>query len=245
MKKYRTITSLFVLFLLWQIISIQIDNDFLIPYPIEVIKMMGQQLMSASFYEIVFATLLRSFLGLTIAFVVAFLCAYYAYRYTVFKDIFYPILLLTRSVPNIAYIIIILVWFGAENSAAIVSFLIIFPTIYSNIYTGLENMDENLKKVMSLYPSKEGYCLRKIYIPLLKAPMKASISTGISLTFKVGVMAEILGQVQVGIGRQLNLARITSDITGIFAWTGWIILILLLMEAILHFLYNSSRFKES
>ncbi|MEG0469917.1 MAG: ABC transporter permease, partial [Longicatena sp.] len=114
MKKYRTITSLFVLFLIWQIISIQIDNDFLIPYPLEVIKMMGQQLMSASFYEIVFATLLRSFLGLTIAFVVAFLCAYYAYRYTVFKDIFYPILLLTRSVPNIAYIIIILVWFGAE-----------------------------------------------------------------------------------------------------------------------------------
>ena len=238
MKKYRTITSLFILFLLWQIISMRVDNDFLIPYPIEVFKMMGKHIVSSSFYQIIGATLFRSLLGLAVAFIFAFLCAYFAYRFKMFRDIFYPILLLTRSVPNIAYIIIILVWFGAENSAAIVSFLIIFPTIYSNIYSGLHGIDKNLKNVMRLYPSSERYCLKKIYFPLLKGPIEASLSTGISLTFKVGVMAEILGQVQIGIGRQLNLARITMDVTGIFAWTGWVILLLLLMECILYFLFD-------
>ena len=48
-------------------------------------------------------------------------------------------------------------------------------------------------------------------------------------------MSEIMGQVPMGIGRQMNLCRLTSDMTGVFAWTGWIILILLLMDALLHF----------
>ena len=134
-------------------------------------------------------------------------CAFLSYRIPAFHDLFYPILLLTRSVPNISYIIVILLWFGSESSAAIVSFLIIFPTIYSSLYSGLQHMDE----------------------------IQASLSNGISLTFKVGVMSEIMGQVPMGIGRQMNLCRLTSDMTGVFAWTGWIILILLLMDALLHF----------
>ena len=152
-----------------------------------------------------------------------------------FHDLFYPILLLTRSVPNISYIIVILLWFGSESSAAIVSFLIIFPTIYSSLYSGLQHMDENLKRVVQLYPESRWYLLRRVYLPLLSSSIQASLSNGISLTFKVGVMSEIMGQVPMGIGRQMNLCRLTSDMTGVFAWTGWIILILLLMDALLHF----------
>ena len=77
--------------------------------------------------------------------------------------------------------------------------------------------------------------LRRVYLPLLSSSIQASLSNGISLTFKVGVMSEIMGQVPMGIGRQMNLCRLTSDMTGVFAWTGWIILILLLMDALLHF----------
>lgn len=234
MKKYRTITSVFVLFLLWEIAALQIDNDFLFPYPVDVVKMMGEQVMSAMFYQVVAATLFRSLMGLGAAFMMAFLCAFLSYRFHVFHDLFYPVLLLTRSVPNVAYIIIVLVWFGAEKSAAIVSFLIIFPAIFSNLYSGLNYIDADLKNVMRLYPEKESRRIYRIYLPLLRSSIESSLSTGVSLTFKVGVMAEILGQVQIGIGRQLNLCRITTDVTGIFAWTGWIILILLIMECIMH-----------
>ena len=78
------------------------------------------------------------------------------------------------------------------------------------------------------------YLLRRVYIPLLSSSIQASLANGISLTFKVGVMSEIMGQVQMGIGRQMNICRLTSDMTGVFAWTGWIILILLFMDAVLH-----------
>ena len=245
MKKYRTISSVFVLFILWQLIAAQMNNDFLFPYPYDVINRMLEQLVDPSFYQNVALTIIRSSLGLCFAFGLAFLCAYASYHSTVFYDLFYPILLLTRSVPNVAYIIIVLVWFGSEKSSAIVSFLIIFPTIFASLYHGLRYMDENLSKVLQLYPEKTSYRLWKVYIPLLKTEMISSFSNGLSLTFKVGVMAEILGQVQFGIGRQLNLCRITSDMIGIFAWTLWIILILLSIELLVHSIFYLHRRKQA
>ena len=235
MRQARILSSAFLLFLLWWLLAVWMDNDFIIPYPLDVLKLMGAQLQSAAFYQSTLVTLLRSWGGLLAAFVLAGWCAFLSYRMPAFHDLFYPILLLTRSVPNISYIIVILLWFGSESSAAIVSFLIIFPTIYSSLYSGLQHMDENLKRVVQLYPESRWYLLRRVYLPLLSSSIQASLSNGISLTFKVGVMSEIMGQVPMGIGRQMNLCRLTSDMTGVFAWTGWIILILLLMDALLHF----------
>lgn len=240
MRKYRTISSLFVLFLLWEIIAVQIHNDWLFPYPWDVLKRMVQFVTSMTFYEAVVMTLFRSLSGLLLAFLLASFCAFLTYRSKVFHDLFYPILLLTRSVPNISYIIIILVWFGPEISSSIVSFLIIFPTIYSSISSGLRHIDPKLKQVLQLYPERRYVQIRKVYVPLLQGPIQASLSAGIALAFKVGVMSEIIGQVQIGIGRQLNLCRLTTDTTGIFAWTGWIILILLLMECLLRSVYQGN-----
>ncbi|MEG2507123.1 MAG: ABC transporter permease subunit [Longicatena sp.] len=245
MKKYRTISALFVLFIIWEFLAIQIDNDFLFPYPLDVIALMGKQVMTASFYSTLGITLVRSLSGLCIAFILAFLCAFLSYKSNVFKDLFYPVLLLTRSVPNISYIIIVLVWFGRDRSASIVSFLIIFPTIYSSLFQGFLHIQQNLKNVLRLYPTKKSYQIWYVYIPLLQSAMQASLSNGISLAFKVGVMAEIIGQVQTGVGRQLNLCRLNSDMTGIFAWTGWIILVLLFMEGMQHVLFQKKNASET
>ncbi|MBR5207508.1 MAG: ABC transporter permease, partial [Erysipelotrichaceae bacterium] len=43
--------------------------------------------------------------------------------------------------------------------------------------------------------------------------------------FKVCVMAEILGQVSAGIGRQMNIGRLNLDLASVFGWTLWLILI--------------------
>lgn len=243
-KQIRVISAVFALLLLWQIGAVMIDNDWVMPFPKAVGLTMLKQLQMSLFYESVIASLLRGVIGLGLAFVFAFICAYAAYTWHVFRELFYPILLLTRSVPNISFIILVLVWFGSEKSSAIVSFLILFPTIYSSLYYGFTHIDERLQQVIQLYPKKRWYLLRKIYIPLLAGPMQAAFSNGISLAFKIGVMAEIVGQVQVGIGRQLNVCRLQSDMTGIFAWTAWMILIMLCMELCIQLLYGWKKKKQ-
>lgn len=245
MKQTRMVSSMLALGLLWWLLAVWMDNDFLLPYPHQVFELMKTQLASSTFYEAILITLLRSLSGLLLAFACALGCAFMAFQSRIFHDLFYPLLLLTRSVPNISYIILIQLWFGRNTSTVIISFLIIFPTIYSNLYHGLQHMDASLQQVIQLYPERRSYVMRRIYLPMLRGAMQASLSTGLSLTFKVGVMAEILGQVPVGIGRQLNICRITSDMPGIFAWTGWIILLLLMMESFLHLVTRRKQARAS
>lgn len=241
MKNYRSISAVLILFLLWEIIAVQTGNDIIMPYPGDVISFMVSQLRSQTFYLSVGYTLMRAVFGLVWAFGAALICAWAAYRSKVFKDLFYPILLFTRSVPNVSYIIIILLWFGREKSSSIITFLILFPVIYANLYQGLHHIDPNLLNVIRIYPEKRSYQIRKLYLPLLQSAVYASISSGISLGFKVGVMAEILGQAPVGVGRQMNLCKIMMDMTGVFAWTGWIIILLVILEGILYLIMNQKK----
>lgn len=240
-QNYHTYSAILVLFLAWEIFALWMKNDWLIPYPMDVLSTMGQQMASASFYETISYTLLRSSTGLAFAFVLALITSYMSYQHKTFKDLFYPVLLLTRSVPNISYIIIILVLFSRESSVAIICFLILFPTLHSTLYSGFQHIDPNLKNVLRLYPESLKYRICHVYLPLLRASIESSIANGISLAFKVGVMAEIIGQVQYGIGRQLNLCRISFDMTGIFAWTGWIIFLLVMLESIIKILYTQKK----
>lgn len=240
-QNFRTCSAVFVLFLIWEVIALWMKNDWLIPYPMDVLSTMAHQMASTSFYEMISYTLLRSSMGLAFAFILALITSYMSYQHKTFRDLFYPVLLLTRSVPNISYIIIILVLFSRESSVAIICFLILFPMLHSNLYSGFQHIDANLKNVLRIYPESLSYRIRHVYLPLLRGFIESSISNGISLAFKVGVMAEIIGQVQYGIGRQLNLCRISFDMTGIFAWTGWIIFLLVMLESIIKIICSQKK----
>lgn len=244
MKVYRIFGSVFVLFLLWECAAMMMQNDWLMPYPQDVFLYMKQQVFQASFYQTVSITLFRSLLGLGLSFVLACMCAYVSYCSPRFRDLSYPLLLLTRSVPNISYILFVFIWFGSERSTTIISFLILFPTIYSSMYQGFLHINQDLKNVIRMYPKKQWYLIRRVYIPMLEEAINTSLSNGVSLTFKVGVMSEIIGQVQTGIGRSLNLCRLQNDMTGIFAWTGWIILILLVIEKSIQIIHHFRKAQE-
>lgn len=236
MKKSGIILSVIVLLGAWQFAAFSIDNDFLMPYPRDVFMNMIQQCQDSSFYIIVFHTLFRSLTGLFIAFLCAILCALLSYIIPFIASLLSPVILLAKSIPNISYIIIILVWFGSESSSMIIPFLILFPMIYTNLYQGITNLDQDTRDVMRLYPQTFWLMLKKVYFPLLLPAINTSLTNGLGLAFKVGVMAEIIGQVQTGIGRQLNIARLNMDMTEIFAWTIWIILLLALVDYIKKYL---------
>ena len=83
---------------------------------------------------------------------------------------------------------------------------------------------------MIVYEQPLWYQIIKVKIPLLYSYLIASFSSGIGLAFKVGVMAEILGQVNNGIGKKLQWSYLNIDMIGVFAWTLWLILLLLVLE---------------
>ena len=128
----------------------------------------------------------------------------------------------------------VLVWLGSEGSVTVIVFLILFPVLYSQIVSGMMSINPELLDVSRMYPETFLNRLTKVILPMLWPSLMEGIKTALSLGFKVGVMAEILGQVQTGIGQQLYLGRINLDMVAIFAWTGWMILLSVLIDFILN-----------
>lgn len=232
-RRWLVVLSIIVLLITWKIASVLVGYSFILPSPEEVFVAMLRLLNTSSFYKAIAATVVRSFFGLAFAFLSAGLVAFFAWKHRWIADLFSPFLLLMRSVPNISYILLVLYWCSRNSSSVIISFLILFPMIYQILFEALKEFRMSYQKVLYIYPKPWKQSLFQVYLPLLRPAIAASLCNGIAMAFKVGVMAEILGQVNLGIGRAMQLARLNFDLVSVLAWTGWIILLLFIFDQVL------------
>ncbi len=242
MKKEQSITILAII-VIWWITSYLINRSFLLPTPLETLKYFGELFLSRSFYEAILSTIARVTIGFITSLSVALLVSILANEFPTFKRFFEPIHVLTKTIPNISYMIIALIWFGSEGSVALISFMILFPVFFNGFMNALNEEDEVLKKVQLIYPESFLEKARRKLLPQLLNEVLNTGKTAASLGFKVGVMAEILGSVNVGIGRQISYCKTQLNMAGIFAWTIIIILICLLFDYIFNQIYQY-RLKE-
>lgn len=229
MKKEGIVVS-FILLLFWQFVAMSVGNDILIPYPMAVVLNLVGQLGDLSFYHIIGQTLIRVLIGFSVSFLVALGFVLLASQSSMIRRILNPIQVLTKSIPNISYIIITLVWFGSEASVSIICFLVLFPIFYNNFLFAIDSEPQELKDIEKIYPESFFETMKAKTIPMLVPSMLSSSKVALGLGIKVSVMAEILGQVRVGIGKQLYLARINLDTTSLFAWTIVIIVLCFIID---------------
>ena len=130
-----------------------------------------------------------------------------------------PLLLITKTIPNISYIVMALIWLGAEGAVSAVSFMILFPVFANAFINRLSNVEQELKEAELLYP--ETFCVSPEVriLPDLIPEMIATGRTGCRARTESGYYGRDLGQVRSGIGRSMNYSRLNLDTAGIVAWT--------------------------
>ncbi len=224
MKRRRLVTVV-ILALGWWLAARSIANDILLPNPWDVALTMMDQLGEIEFYVSIAATLSRLFQGLLLALVLGILSGYVCALRSKIDDYFMPFVTAIKTIPNISFIIIALIWLGSEQSVLLISFLILFPIFYESAKMGVKSVDRRLLDVLAMYPETRANKFRNVYGPNMLPYILSSLKSGVSLGFKVAIMSEVLGQVQVGIGKSMFLGKLFLDTTAVFAWTIWIILI--------------------
>lgn len=224
MKRRRLITVV-ILALTWWLAAHSIANDILLPYPWDVALTMLSQVGQSAFYSSIVATLWRLFQGLLIALILGVLLGYICALKSRVDDYLMPLITALKTIPNISYIIIALIWLGSDRSVILICFLILFPIFFEAAKMGVTSVDRRLLDVLALYPETRTNKFKNVYGPNMIPYLLASLKSGLSLGFKVAIMSEVLGQVQVGIGKAMFLSKLYLDTTSIFAWTVWIILI--------------------
>ncbi len=235
MKKEHLI-SLIVMIALWQLGAGLVQRSVLLPYPVEVVYSLLALLESKSTYVSVGYTVLRVFKGFVLSLLTALVCSIISDESEIFRRLFAPVSILANTIPNISYMILALIWLGSEGAVSAVSFFILFPIFYNGFANSLSQEDLRLKDVLKIYPDSMLEKLRCRTLPLLGYEILATGRTAASMGLKVGVMAEILGAVRKGIGRELYYAHVNLDTARVLAWTLVIVCISVVFNILFTFL---------
>ena len=149
---------------------------------------------------------------------------------------FKPVLSMVKATPVASFIILALVWIQSGRIPAFISFLMVFPIIWGNVFKGIGQTDRNLLEMAKLYHVKKSGIIRKIYVNSVLPFFIPAAMTSMGLAWKAGIAAEVLAIPQFSIGREIYDAKIYLETVDLFAWSIVIIVISVILEKIMSLL---------
>ena len=129
----------------------------------------------------------------------------------------YPLLVGFNSIPKVAVVPVLILWFGlGELPAIITAFLISFFQIVVNVATGLATTEPELEDVLRALGASKLDVMRKVGIPRSLPYFFGSLKVAITLAFVGAVVSETVGA-NKGIGKLMLDAQASFQIQIVFA----------------------------
>ena len=124
-KKYiRTTLIVLIWLVIWQVLSLVVNNDILLSGPVETFKALITLGSESSFYLSVGMTVAKILLGFIIGMALGVILAILSYRIGIIREFFSPFVSVIKSIPIVSFIIIALIWAGNSFVTIIVSALL-------------------------------------------------------------------------------------------------------------------------
>jgi NitT/TauT family transport system permease protein len=137
-------------------------------------------------------------------------------------DALYPLMVAFNSIPKVAVVPILVIWFGIGTVPAIITaFLISFFPIVVNVATGLATIEPELQDVLRSLGASRLQVLWKIGIPRSMPYFFASLKVAITLAFVGSVVSETVASNE-GIGYLMQQASSTFNVP--LAFSGLIVI---------------------
>lgn len=138
-------------------------------------------------------------------------------------EILEPAIQFMKSVPVASFVILALIWTGAENLSVFISFLVVYPVIHINTLAGLSHADPGLLEMARVFRVPVWRQALSIYRISLYPYLESALKTSLGMGFKSGIAAEVIGVPGGSIGEGLYMAKIYLSTADLFAWTLMII----------------------
>ena len=210
--------ALFVvaMFAVWEIVCRALHVPLaILPAPSDVFGALWQyrEPIAANSYVTLWTTLagflLATLFGLLLGVAVGWHRAIY--------DGIYPVMIGFNSVPKVAVVPVLILWFGlGEVPAVITAFLISFFPIVVNVATGLATTEPELEDVLRALGASKLDVMRKVGLPRSMPYFFGSLKIAITLAFVGAVVSETVGA-NKGIGKLMLDAQAAFQVPVVFA----------------------------
>jgi len=207
-------TILFIVF--WQVFCtvFRIDS-FILPAPAEVVQSLMQYHQPIMMHAL--QTLFTTLVGFAMAIVFGLLLGIAIGIERAVYDGIYPMMIAFNSIPKVAIVPLLVIWFGIGTVPAIMTaFLISFFPIVVNVATGLATIEPELLDVLRSLGARKHQIVMRIGIPRSMPYFFASLKVAITLAFIGSVVSESIAS-NVGIGYLMMAASARFDVPLVFA----------------------------
>ncbi len=236
-----SVCALIAMWLVWIIVYRVVGNDYVIPSFSDTLSALWGCLKSGEFWRAFCFTLLRTAGAFVISFLLAALLCLLSVACKPFAAFVKPVVVIFRTLPTIAIVLLLVLWTDSRVTPIIVTALVLFPLIYSQLCAAVGEADIKLLEMASVYGVPLREKMLKIYIPQISQPIFAQIGPNLSLGLKVTVSAEVIANTFVSIGGMMQSARAFVEIPRLAALTLVCVLAGLITEFAFSFLKLINR----
>ncbi len=204
------------MFLVWEA-AVQAFNvpTFVLPAPSDIAASMvkwWRPLLDNSWQ-----TLMTTLIGFGFAIVFGLLLGIAIGSSTLLYHGLYPLLIGFNSIPKVAVVPILVIWFGIGTVPAVITaFLISFFPIVVNVATGIATVEPELRDVLRALGARHVDIIKKVGLPRAMPYFFASLKISITVAFVGSIIAETVAA-NKGIGHLMILASSRFDVPLVFA----------------------------
>ncbi len=208
--------SLSVFIILWEfIVYFQDIPTYILPSPSNILGALVKD--RALIWDHTKVTLYESYLGFGLAIIFAFVLALIMDSFTLVKKLFYPLLVVSQTIPVIAIAPILIIWFGFGTLPKVLVVLMscFFPIII-NLVDGLDKIDPDYLKLFQVMKANKLQIFYHLKGPLAAVHLISGIKISATYMIVSAIVAEWLGG-EKGIGVYMVRAKNSYALDKVFA----------------------------
>ncbi len=219
--------------LVWWLCAALVGRELILPSPAAAVGALWELAETGEFWRCLGMSLVRVGLGFLLGAGLGTALGAACYASKGFDLLVSPALRAVRTVPVVAFILLLYFWFPTGWTPTAVSALMALPVVWRAARQGWEAADASLLELARHYELGPWRTLRLVRLPAALPALSAGWETALGLAWKAGVAAEVLCQPRWAAGSALQGAKAALDSPGLFAWTGAIVGVSLLTEWLL------------
>ena len=223
----------------WWIASIAIGEELFLPSPWSVMSRLASLAAEPGFWKSAAFTLSRILIGFILSLIAALVLASLSSASRIVRILLDPLVRIVRATPVASIVILVLVWVSSRNLSALISAMMVFPIVYTNVLRGIDEIDRDLIEMADAYHAGLARRIRYIYIPSVLPYFLSSLSIALGLAWKSGIAAEVIGLPSGSIGERVYEAKIYLSTPDLFAWTFTVVLLAFIFERFFLFVFSA------
>ena len=182
-----------VILFLWQMVcSLGIVDSFMLPSPIQIVQAFIREFPVLMEHSAI--TLAEAFFGLGLGIVLGFFMAVLMDQFEALYKAFYPLIILTQTVPTVAIAPLLVLWFGYEMAPKVI--LIVITTFFPitvGLLNGFQSTDPDAIRLLRAMGSGRWQIFRYIKLPSAMSQFFAGLRISASYAVVGAVISEWLG----------------------------------------------------